>query len=181
MTEQWRNVKGYEGLYQVSNLGKVFSVRSKKILKPNELKSGYLQVKFYVHRKIKCFLVHVLVAKAFIDNPNNYPIINHKDECKTNNRVDNLEWCTHKYNTNYGSAILKMSQNHSDNGALATRKKVCQFDKEMNLINIFKSITEAGKKTNTNISNISMCCRKGKYRKHANGYVWRFKDMEGEI
>lgn len=110
MEEIWKDIEGYEGLYQVSNLGKVKSLNYNKTAKSELLKlrkntNGYTRVVLYKNRKAKDYQVHRLVAEAFIPNPNNYPIINHKDENKTNNRVDNLEWCTYLYNNTYGTTI----------------------------------------------------------------------------
>lgn len=112
MTEQWRPIEGYEGLYEVSNLGKVRSLdridctgrRLKgKILIPLMMKNGYLSVFLCKEGKAKHFLIHRLVAQAFILNPEGLKEINHKDEDKTNNLVDNLEYCDRKYNMNYGT------------------------------------------------------------------------------
>ena len=111
MIEIWKDVPGYEGLYQVSNYGRVLSLyryrkKSQNILKTFTRKTGYIAVTLQKNGKRETKLVHQLVALCFIDNPNNYPIINHKDENPSNNRVDNLEWCTHKYNSNYGTGFF---------------------------------------------------------------------------
>ncbi len=174
MIEIWKPIKGYEGLYLISNMGNVYSFYKNIILKPNKITNGYYQVKLFNNGKYKCFLVHKLVAEAFIPNPNNYPIINHKDEIKTNNKVNNLEWCTDKYNNNYGTKKERLSKNHSLAGAIATKKNIIQYTKEMEEIKRYESITDASKKTKINISNISMCCL-GK-RKSAGGYVWKFNN-----
>lgn len=117
MKEIWKDIEGYEGLYQISNLGRVKSLekyvntaiknntkvkRKEQILKQYN-KNGYLQVTLTHNNKRKYFGVHRLVANAFIPNLNNYPQVNHKDENTLNNCVDNLEWCTAKYNCNYGT------------------------------------------------------------------------------
>lgn len=107
--EEWKDVPNYEGLYQVSNLGRIKSLRDKngkareKILKLKLSKFGYYQICLCKNGKQKWYFVHRLVALAFIPNPNNLPQINHIDENKTNNYVENLEWCTSKYNSNYGT------------------------------------------------------------------------------
>ena len=99
MSEEWRDIKGYEEKYQVSNLGRVKSLKDRygnyreKILKYSKNNRGYLTVSLCKNSKVKLFTVHRLVAQAFIENSNNYPEVNHKDENKENNRVDNLEWC----------------------------------------------------------------------------------------
>lgn len=110
MQEVWKDIDGYEGKYQVSNLGRVKSLNynrtgEEKLLKPLENKCGYVRVVLYKDRRAKNYLIHRLVAETFIPNPNNYPIINHKDENKQNNKVKNLEWCTYEYNNTYGSTI----------------------------------------------------------------------------
>lgn len=109
-TELWRPISGYEGLYYISNLGRVKSEITHKILKPRNSTHDYDRVRLYKNHKPKEFFVHKLVAQAFIPNPNNYPQVNHKDENKVNNCVDNLEWCTHKYNMNYGTCQKRKSE-----------------------------------------------------------------------
>ena len=102
MKEIFKEIEGYEGLYEVSNLGNIRSLRKNIILKP-ALNQGYLQVNLVKDGITKVFLVHRLVAQAFIPNPNNLPLVNHKDYVKDNNNVENLEWCDSKYNNNYGT------------------------------------------------------------------------------
>lgn len=109
MEEIWKDIKGYEGLYQVSNLGNVKSLKTNKNL--YYTRSGrnkdYLRVLLAKNKKRKMFSIHRVVAEHFIPNPNNYPCVNHKDECKSNNIWTNLEWCSEKYNANYGTKKLK--------------------------------------------------------------------------
>lgn len=119
--EIWKDIKGYEGYYQVSNLGRVRSMnriikRSKgsfytrgKLLKLYIGKDGYISVMLYKDGLNKLFRVHRLVAETFISNPNDYPIINHIDENKINNHINNLEWCTYQYNNTYGTKIQQLS------------------------------------------------------------------------
>ena len=122
MKEVWKDIKDYEGLYQVSNLGRIKSVdriikRKKngdyfqkgRILNLQIAKNGYYICKLSYQNKKPSKNVHKLVAEAFISNPNNYPCINHKDENKLNNNVNNLEWCTCKYNNNYGTKKERIS------------------------------------------------------------------------
>ena len=102
----WKDIPGYEGLYQVSNTGQIRSLNyrrtgKKQILKQYINNTGYKQVALRKNNKVKWYLVHRLVAQAFIPNPHNYPIINHKDENPANNAVWNLEWCTMDYNIDY--------------------------------------------------------------------------------
>lgn len=109
MTEVWRDIDGYENKYQISNYGRIRSVKKNIILKPMVATNGYLVACLWKDNKQKKFLIHRLVAEYFIDNPNSYPEINHKDEDKTNNNANNLEWCTHLYNMNYGEVKEKIS------------------------------------------------------------------------
>lgn len=113
--EVWRDIPGYEGLYQVSNIGNIRSLNYMKTgkvkrLKPSIDKRGYKRVSFSHKGKCKCYLVHRLVAQAFIPNPNNLPHVNHKDENPSNNCVWNLEWCTREYNMNYGTINERISK-----------------------------------------------------------------------
>lgn len=125
----WKDVRGYEGIYQVSNYGEVLRLRSldsrghlrnSKILKQTKTKDGYMQLGLHKNGKEQKVLVHQLVAMVFLDNPNNYVEVNHKDENKQNNSVSNLEWCNHKYNANYGTSqarrIITLKQNKIKKG-----------------------------------------------------------------
>lgn len=123
--EIWKDIEGYEGLYEVSSLGRVRSLdridgaghlRKGKILKPKLEPSGYLRVTLHKESIGKCFRINRLVASAFIPNPNGYPVVNHRDEDKTNDRADNLEWCTVRYNNNYGTRNERIVQTKINNG-----------------------------------------------------------------
>ena len=129
MIEEWRPIEGYEGLYEVSNTGQVRSLdryveysngqihlHKGKVLSPAKDPDGYLKVVLNCNRKCKIITVHRLVAKAFIPNLDNLPQINHKDEDKTNNNVDNLEWCDAKYNMNFGTARIRRRETLIKNG-----------------------------------------------------------------
>lgn len=141
--EEWRDIQGYEGLYQVSNLGNVKKLnftyidtwgtgRKRTILehfvKANIGKMGYymIDLRFKNNRK-RCY-VHRLVAQAFIPNPNNYPCVNHKDENPLNNNVNNLEWCTYAYNNSYGTSRQRMvkTRRYKNNYVISeqVRKKI---------------------------------------------------------
>jgi len=107
MEEVWKYIFDYPN-YQVSNLGRIRSLKTYKILKLKKNKDGYLVVCLCKYSKKHTIFVHRLVAKAFVPNYNNYTVINHKDEDKTNNIYTNLEWCTQKYNVNYGTRIKRI-------------------------------------------------------------------------
>lgn len=175
--EVWKDVVGYEGIYQVSSLGMVKSLS-------REVRNGYnysrvykleetiLKNTFRGDYKIailskdgvkKSISIHRLVALTFIPNPNNLPQVNHKDEDKTNNRVDNLEWCTRKYNINYGTSITRRSNNRY--------KPIYKCDLHGNVIKRYDSSTHAKLDGYCN-SNIIKCC-KGKLLTYR-GYKWRY-------
>ena len=116
MIEEWRPIKGYEGLYEVSNTGLVRNVVKGRYLKPGFDKNGYLKCVLSKGGKQRTVYIHRLVATAFIPNPDGLPQVNHRDEDKTRNVVDNLEWCTSKYNVNYGSAQERRVQKNIENG-----------------------------------------------------------------
>lgn len=171
MQEIWKDIQGYEGLYQVSNLGRVrrlhkdYRCSKYKIISIKKQNNGYYRVCLSKYNKNKYFWIHRLVAQAFIPNPNNYPIVNHKDENPQNNVFSNLEWCTHKYNANYGHAREKMS-------AKSTKRKVNQYDLNGNYIATYNSIKEASIITNSDRRYISQCCKQT-YRT-CNNYYWRY-------
>lgn len=197
--EEWKPICGYEGLYEVSNLGKVKSLnynntKQEKILSQVKKDNGYLYVNLYQKGNSKNFRVHRLVANAFIDNPSNLPCVNHKDENKENNQVYNLEWCTHKYNTNYGTTQQRKVANtdykafqdkrvastdwktkvaNTDYKTIAEKqsKKVYQYTKDGKLIKIWLSTRECGR-NGFDQRNVSACCR-GKLKTHK-GYIWSY-------
>ena len=165
--EIWKDIKGYEGLYQVSNKGNVRSLHYGKIKQLSIVKrsNGYLMVSLWNKMKRKHYLVHRLVAEAFIPNPNNYPQVNHKDENPINNSVDNLEWCTSKYNNNYGTRNQRMFNN-------MPKYCVVKYDLNGNYIAEYLSIKIAARENNISDSNIIKCC-KGQ-RKTAGRYIWKY-------
>ena len=162
MKEIWKDKKDYEGHYQVSNCGRVKSFRfgKERILKLIKYKCGYLYVNLYKNNIKKEYLVHRLVAEAFIDNTDNLPCVNHKDENKLNNNVDNLEWCTHEYNINYGTRTERCS------------KPVLQYTLDGEFIREWPSTRECGK-SGFNQGSVSACCR-GKRKTHK-GFLWEYK------
>ena len=165
--EHWKAIAGYEGLYEVSDMGRVKSLwyGKDRILKPGKSGMGYLKVGLCKDGNLKQLLVHRLVAEAFIPNPNNLETVNHKDEDKTNNEISNLEWMSMKDNINYGT--------HNKRVAESLSKQVKMFDKSTGeLLATFYSTREAERVTGIAQSNIRSCCN-GK-RKSAGGYIWRY-------
>ena len=180
--EIWKDIKGWEGAYQVSNLGRVKSlprwhdaihpyISKEKILKPRTsgAQREYLAVILHNNGVRKQIKVHRLVAEAFIPNPNGYLEINHKDENKGNNRVDNLEWCTRYYNVNYGSRIQKQSEKLSI--------PVYMLNDKHEILMEFKNMDLAAKYVNIDPSNISRGCSMGR---RSGGYYWQTKDKYNE-
>ena len=169
MKEIWRDIKDYEGHYQVSNWGRVKSIKfgKEKILKLIKDKDGYLQVTLCKNNIKKVYKVHRLVAEAFIDNTDKLPQVNHKDENKLNNNVENLEWCDRLYNVRYGTGIERRSKKRS--------KPVLQYDLEGNFIKEWVSINECGRNGYCQV-HVSECCR-GK-RKYHKDCIWRYKNEE---
>ena len=171
--EHWKAIAGYEGLYEVSDQGRVKSLKfgKEKILKPRETHGGYLKVALCKDGKVEQSKIHRLVAKAFIPNPNNLGTVNHKDEVKTNNTVSNLEWMSIKDNNNYGTRNKRLSETQINDKNKS--KEVQMFDKSTGeLLDTFPSLMEAGRVTGINQGNISKCCL-GK-RKSSGGYVWKY-------
>ena len=114
--EEWKEIPGYEGLYEVSNKGNVRNVRRNKLLRLQKTNNGYIRVVLSKNRIKTGFQVHRLVALTFLPNPLNLPQVNHLDENKKNNNIDNLEWCTAKYNINYGTARIRTRDTKIKNG-----------------------------------------------------------------
>ena len=168
-SEVFLSVPGYEGLYEVSNLGNVKSLRSGKLLKQANNK-GYKYVSLTKEGKSTCFGVHRIVAITFIPNPENLPEVNHKDENPSNNCADNLEWCTRKYNLNYGGYRERMSKIQKEIGT--NNKSVSAYDKDGKFVKSYDSITEAENELEIGKSCISQCLR-GK-QKTAGGYIWKY-------
>lgn len=189
--EQWLPIEGYED-YEVSNYGRVKSLErinslgrtvKERILKPSTNEGGYKQVKLCNGGKEKTFKVHRLVAMAFIPNSNSLPQVNHMDENPSNNHVDNLEWCTAKYNNNYGTRKEKASKAMSgDNnpkpmlGKLGKEhpnaKQVIQLTLDNQVVKFWDSAMDVERELSFYHGNISACC-KGRL-KHAYKYKWAY-------
>ena len=177
--EIWKPIPGYEGLYEVSSYGRVKRLervtvgknnrkyhRKERILKASQNSFGYLRVNLYNNKGEHKFLrVHRLVAEAFIPNPENKPEVNHKDEVKTNNCVENLEWMTRKENNNYGT--------HNELVTKANSKIVAQYSKTGELVNVWSSVSEAARQLDISSIGISRAAR-GIY----SGFVWKYVEDE---
>lgn len=171
MEEIWKDIEGYEGLYQVSNMGRVRSLRKNIILKKSITNRGYERVVLFIGNKPKGFTVHRLVAMAFIPNPDNLPQVNHKDENKTNNCAGNLEWCTQEYNHNYGTINIRISQKQLNDKNKS--KVVLQYTLDGTFIKEWKSTRDVKRNLGFTHTRISECCRN--IRKTAYGYIWKYK------
>lgn len=191
MAEVWKDIKGYEGVYQVSNLGNVKSLNYGRTGIEHNLKqkiygsgSGYYYVGLSMYGKVRMLRVHRLVAEAFIPNPQNLPQINHKDENHFNNNVDNLEWCDEVYNANYGTRKRRIAETRQKKYGFTPSwekekikneklelKKIKQISKNGQLIKIWDSPLTASIELGIDISSICKCC-KGKY-KTAGGFIWK--------
>lgn len=166
MNEIYKDIQGYEDKYQISNLGNVYSLITNKILKPRLTLDGYYQVDLCKNGVKKHLYIHRLVAQSFLDNPKNYPIINHKDENPMNNIYSNLEWCDKKYNNNYGKC--------KDKHAKTVSKPINQYDLQDNFIKQWNSMKEASETLKLSRGNICLCCQG--IRNKTGGYRWRYLD-----
>ena len=183
MKEVWKDIQGYEGLYQISSLGNVKSLNYNRtgkecILKYGINTNGYLIVVLSKNGKGKTFAIHRLVAQAFIENPENLPCVNHKDENKTNNCVNNLEWCSYEYNNNYGTGLERMLKTKKLRNCKTGGISVLQFTKDGKFIKEFPSIHEAARCTGINQGSICQCCKNRKGYLTAGGYIWKYKNNE---
>jgi hypothetical protein len=172
MNEQWKQIPGFEGLYLVSNTGKIKSLRKWKrggcpdeyILNPTVANNGYYQVTLYDGSSRKKFQVHRLVASAFVNNPNGYDFVNHIDEDKLNNLASNLEWCTTAYNNSFGTARLRQS--------ITSGQKVDQFLPNGIHLATYESVGVASFITKISSRMIKQCCF-GKTVTAA-GFMWKY-------
>lgn len=159
--ERWKRVEGYDG-YLISSEGRVFSEKRNKYLKTRIGSKGYTVVTIMKNGKATSVTVHRLMALAFIENPLNYPVVNHKDEDKTNCNLNNLEWCTQQYNSTYGSMQF------------VNKKPVVAFDDNGTIVLAFESATAAAEDLGVNVSNIINCCNHSGYYHKCKGYKWEY-------
>lgn len=176
--ENWKYIEGYEGLYQISNYGRIKNSKrvgsqgKQRILKVSVSKVGYCSVGLCINGKVKWFRINRLVATHFVPNVDNKSDVNHNDENKLNNYYKNLTWMTSKENANYGTRCKRIAEK--------TRIKICQYDINMRFMREWSSLTQASKHLGIPISHISQVCR-GE-RKTCGGYVWRYrKDVKNGL
>lgn len=178
--EQWKPIDGYEGLYEISNLGKVKSLNYnrtgvEKIMRPGKTKEGYLRVDLCRGGKVKHFLVHRLVATAFLPNPMGLPEINHLDENKTNNVISNIEWCSRYYNNRYGTRTERSAAAQINHPAKSKPIEASKYEDFREIELFFASTAEAGRNGYAQ-NRVSDCCN-GCYCSKGNFYknlYWRF-------
>ena len=163
MQEIWKDIPDYEKLYQVSTLGRIKSLYSNKILKPNIDKDGYYRYALCKNKKRKDYYGHRLVALTFIPNLYNYQQVNHIDGNKQNNCINNLEWCTCKENVIH--SIEKLNKR---------KKEVSKYDMNNNYIETYNSIKIASEINDIKAQNIWRCCKN--IRPTAGGYIWKYNN-----
>lgn len=209
--EEWRPVKGYEGLYEVSSFGRVRSLdrwvnhyrgnkkafRKGQMLKLRTDKDGYVRVGLCIKQKMQLAQVHRLVMEAFVPNPDNLPCVNHRNENKSCNIPDNLEWCTVAYNNTYGGRVEQIanknrgqkrpqigeklrgivrSEDTKQKSTEAKRPKmkpVLQYTLDGEFVGEYESVKEAYRQTGVHYGNICNCCI-GRFHT-AGGYIWKYK------
>lgn len=167
----WAPIKGFEELYEISTSGQVRALektdkygrkRTAKFLRAHKKKNGYLNVGLYKNGKSTYKLVHRIVAETFLENPNNLPCVNHKDENKTNNTINNLEWCDSKYNNNYGTAHLRQARTKG--------RKVAQYTISGDFVCDFYSVSEAARRTGFSTGAILISMNNNIL---TNGFMWK--------
>lgn len=196
MQEIWKDIEGFEGIYQVSNKGNVKRLANScntahedRLMKLTDNGTGYLKVILTSNNKRYQYLVHRLVAKAFIDNPNEYPMVNHKDENKKNNNAENLEWCTKSYNAIYylnydPQRKIEYGKRFKSKSPMIKHipkshfEKIVQKDKKGNIIEVHENITQASIKTHLPYGDIINACKRHKNNKtrthFSHGFAWEF-------
>lgn len=190
--EMWKPIAGYEGLYEVSNYGRVRSVAhfitktngvvypiKSRFIHVTTFPKGYYGVMLYKDKKHKHAYIHRLVAETFIPNPNNFETVNHKDENKTNNHVSNLEWCSSDYNIHYGSGINRMRETQRKNNLGG--KPVLQYTLDGKFVKEYQSVGAAARHLGTRPNYIFKCCHEYSDYSQVKGYQWKFKDSDKKI
>lgn len=179
MKEIWKDINGYEGIYQVSNIGRVKSLKfgKERVLKPKIDMAGYLIISLYndgIERKTTS--VHRLVCSAFLNNPENKRTVNHINGIKTDNRLENLEWLTYSENQRhaYNNGLRKGALTGKFGKYNHLSKPICQYSKNGEFINEFEGFMDAYRKTGINNGNINQCCKCN--RNYAGGYIWKYKN-----
>ena len=165
--EIWKDVVGYEGLYRVSSFGNVYSCRAGRNLKPGNHRDGYRFVILTKDKSKKYETVHRLVAEAFIPNPNDLPVVNHKDENPSNNNVKNLEWCTQQYNATYNNVHIKRGMSLS--------KNIYAYKSNGDLYGVYSSAKDIANDLNMIENNISTVCNS--YYRTYGGYILSYKEL----
>lgn len=200
LIEEWRPVVGFEGLYEVSNWGRIKSLPktvtrkgicynlNEKILKPQPSGNGYLKIFLHNNKYKKQFFVHRIVSEAFIPNPGNKPFIDHINTIRDDNRIENLRWCTQKENCNNPISLSKMSESsmkvdrikvnkvlQEKNSSVAS-KKVYQYDINGNFIRAFNSVIEAAKYIGVKTKSLTVECNRRQH--YYLGYLWYYKKYD---
>lgn len=169
MSENWLPIKGWEDLYEVSNLGRVMNSRTGRVLKPRKTRNSYLQVGLCKNGVMKQYYIHRIVAETFIKNPDGFSDVNHIDENKHNNCVENLEWCTHIKNVRHGTCIERMIKTLT-NGK--NSKQVYQCTPDGELVRVWPSTAECGR-NGFERSSVTNCCLNK--RRTYKGYKWSYE------
>lgn len=182
MSEIWKDIPGFEGIYQVSDMGRVKSLERRVyfgnafrdapeiILKQLDVPNGYKQIALSKNGKKKRLYVHRVVATAFVPNINGYPQVNHKNESKTDNRAVNLEWCTPNYNVNYGTCIKRRAEKTK----IKLRIPIVQMDLDGEMLATYVSISDMSRITGFDKSLVWRCCKNKAGSETAYGYKWKF-------
>ena len=189
LNEEFKDIKGYEGIYQISNYGRVKNIRKynaisnqyykrEKILKCLINKGNYLKVGLIKDKIKKCCLIHRLVATHFIDNNENNKEINHIDTNKHNNRIDNLEWCSRSENMKHAfkNNLCNKQMNHLKDIINSNKKKVLQYSLNDILIKEWESVAQIEKELGYSHSVIGKCCLNKPHCLSAYGYIWKYKE-----